>query len=438
MNKEPLPVHPPVAERVAPPTLSMEEPVATEKKDVSNLRRLLVAGSMLVAGAGALLVSCNDDSVSNKAERSNSTNPVEVLDKAAQETKDNCPNGIFDPAAPMAAIGMVRPGDLHVRPLKPISNDTEFRNYMFGERTNNTEVQKGVLCALPTSLAVMQKVFDSWVGGDGTSGRPFGSNMVMGANELAAFYAANPTEAEKAVKSDNFNAFVESMNDNKDIINAGTYFELTLVGDQIVQVPVDLPEIKPGQVRTLGNKVMIGDMSFSGNDQVVLMDNEVGKVYVLNSLGDVPTIAPEQTTTTEAGQDTGAHADNNNNEGDNAQDNGGGNQGVRQGNAGTGGSAGPDGTNPEAGPGGVTDSPANGGGSNPGKPGTTTVTSSIPGRPTITVTVPTTRPTTTTTRPTTTTTRPTTTTTRPAPTTTKGPENATTVPPTTAPDIGWS
>lgn len=379
--------NPPVAAVATPPTIEslasqhgVEE--VQDKWMVRHARKIgAVAVGVALATSAYFLLESNDTTSASADKTEQAGNSIANMPK-----EDVCPNGIFDKDSPMALAEQVRPGDLHARPIEEIKTDDLFSKYMFGEKKDDKEAQKGVLCALPTDLAVYQTIFDNWVGGEGSGSRPFG-NILQGANSLADFYKTNPEEADKALNNTNFKGFIGAMTDNKDVINAGTYFEITLVDGKIVQTKVDLNEIKPGQVRTLGNKVWVNDTSFDGNGQIVIQSNVDGKLYVLNALGDTPIVAPNTTTTTEAPagssttdqQNNGGAAANSSNGNKGQQNGGGGNNGNTQGNVGTGGAAGPNRTNPEAGPGGVTSSPAVG-----NVPGTTPGTSPAPGKPEVT------------------------------------------------------
>lgn len=380
-----MPLTPPImgGERPTPPMGNMPlggETVVTEAEHDGFRRRMFesrvgrtVAGALVAGGvlAGVYAATSGEQVADKQSELAAPAINPELIGQSAQ-AGDVCPNGIFDPTAPMALASEVRPGDLHARPAANTSKDKDFFQYMFG----NKDGEKGVTCALPTDLAVYQKVFDSWAGGESGFSKPFG-DLLGGANELAAFYGANPKDAEKALKSEAFVSFVNGLKNNDDIINAGTYFKISLVDGVITQTPVDLAEMAPGTVRTLGDSVWINDSKFAGNGQMVIQANGTGELYILHSLGDTPITPPEtttsstSTTTSPEGSDANT-GDNQGQEGNNngkkgSKNGGGGDTGKNQGNGGTGGSAGPKGDNPEAGPLGVTESPGEGG--QPGAPG---------------------------------------------------------------------
>ncbi len=408
-------------------TVRQETPSIVAETWKAPRGRLLIAG--LVAGAVAL-VGCN----SNELEGSAETKRNPVPEAIAVAAGDACPTGIFNEDEPMATASDVMPGDLHKRSDKPTTNDKDFMSYMLG---NEAKPEIGVVCELPTDMAVYTSIFNTWAGGEAGGSRPFGG-ILADVNKLAEFLGNHPKEAARLVTGPNFIGFIANLKNNEKVVNGGTYYEVLLQDGKVVQRPVVLPEFAVGEVRMIKGDIAVGDSIYSSTN-VMIQTNKDNKVYVLESLGGAEIVESDSDTTTTAPQgsneDNADKSDKNGKKGGSKKNK----KGKGEGDSDTGGSAGPDGKNPEAGPDGVTPSPANGG--TPKDEGTPTTGKPKPGVPTTAkpATPTTVRPPQTTVPPTVPpTTRPPQTT---VPPTTAPPETTTqpkgTVPPTTAPDGNW-
>ena len=297
-----LPLTPPTREVVQPPfgamplggsqTLEAGAAPAIRERMFDNRAGRFIMGTLgagAVLAAGIMIGNNGNENLDASPVRADGTEQTTTTPESQKTSSEVCPEGIFSGNEPMALSNEVRPGDLHYRPAKTLDDDSAFMSYMFGKK----DVERGVLCSLPTDIATFQAVFDSWVGGESGISKPFG-DLMTDINELAAYYGNDIDAARKALDGDAFKAFINAMEVNKESISAGTYYELVLENGTVVQKAVDLEEILPGQVRTLGKKVFVNDMSYVGNGQMVFMDVKSGKVFVLKSLSNVP----ESTTTT--------------------------------------------------------------------------------------------------------------------------------------------
>jgi hypothetical protein len=377
----------------------------TEKK-TRNLWKVAVAVGAIAIVTAVAVRGCSDDGSSNTK---NTPTDTIVEGKSGPQT-ESCPEGIFSKEKPYAAASDVKPGHLMRNPDTQLKNKDQAYSYLMGNKEANIE---GELCALPSSVATFETIFNGWVGEGSAQARPFGS-FTQDANELNAFYAAHPKDAEKTLDKEVFKSFVDSFELNDKAIKGGAYFKIALLGNKIVQEEVQLGELKAGSVFQLEGNVWYSDSKFTGT-QLAIMDRD-GNVFVRQSIGGVPIIAPTpETTTTTAtstppnlppmtidipnngGGNGGGNGGSNGggNGGGNGGSNGGGNGGGNGGNNGGGNGGGNGGSNGGGNGGG--NGGSNGGGNGGNETPTTIYNPPTTVRPPVTTMPP--RPTTTTTQP---------------------------------------
>jgi hypothetical protein len=348
-----MPTRPPVQEeRGRPEGLPASPPVqgeptdagyensadAKEKKSNNPLKVALIVGGLAIVTAVAVR-GCADDKDSTPTGGTTTT----VVENPAGPQSESCPEGIFTKENPYAAAAQVKPGSLMRNPESALKNKEQAYAYLMGDK--NEEIQ-GELCALPSSVATFETIFNGWVGEGSAQARPFGS-FTQDANELNAFYASNPEKAEQILDNKVFKSFVDSFDLNEKAIKGGAYYKIALLGDKIVQEPIQLGDLEAGSVFQLEGDVWYSDTKFTGT-QVAIMDKE-GNVFVRQSIGGVPMIAPtpEATTTsttapanTDSWSATPGNTSGNGNSNTSGNTNGGGNGGGGTGGNGGGGTGG--------------------------------------------------------------------------------------------------
>jgi hypothetical protein len=285
---EGMPTTPPVEGVANAAANSVEEQAKKDEKVTKFIRNAIIVG-VLAAGAVIAVRGCSDDKDSTPTGNTTTT----VVENPTGRQSESCPEGIFTKENPYAAAAQVKPGSLMRNPESALKNKEQAYAYLMGDK--NEEIQ-GELCALPSSLAAFETVFNGWVGDGATQSRPFGS-FTQDANELNKFYASNPEDAEKKLNNSVFKAFVGSFELNKEAIEGGVWFQIALLGDQIVQQELQLGNIEAGSVFKLEGNVWNSDSKYTGN-QVFLMDRKTGNIFVLNSIGGVPKLAPTPESTT--------------------------------------------------------------------------------------------------------------------------------------------
>jgi len=271
-------------------------PLVTEKSNNStntpetkkNVNFWKAAGAVAIIGLVAFAAKgCAD----NDSDAKSSPKATIVEGKSGPKT-ESCPEGIFSKEKPYAAASEVKPDHLMRNPDTQLKNKDQAYSYLMG---NKEAKIGGELCALPSSVAAFETIFNGWVGEGSAKARPFGS-FTQDANELNAFYATHPEEAEKTLDNKVFKAFVGSFELNEKAIKGGAYYRISLQGEKIIQTPVQLGELKAGSIFQLEGNVWYSDSKFTGT-QLSIMDRE-GNVYVRQSIGGVPIIAPTPETTT--------------------------------------------------------------------------------------------------------------------------------------------
>ena len=294
-----LPTTPPTADQPTPPVATADNPPTLGKASEANStntpetkkngnfwRNAVIVGGLAIVAAVAVR-GCAD----NGSDTKSSPKATIVEGKSGPKT-ESCPEGIFSKEKPYAAASEVKPGHLMRNPDTQLKNKDQAYSYLMG---NKEAKIGGELCALPSSVAAFETIFNGWVGEGSAKARPFGS-FTQDANELNAFYAAHPEEAEKTLDNKVFKAFVDSFELNDKAIKGGAYYMISLQGDKIIQTPVQLGDLKAGTIFQLEGNVWYSDSKFTGTN-VSIMDRE-GKVYSRQSIGGVPIIAPTPETTT--------------------------------------------------------------------------------------------------------------------------------------------
>ena len=283
---EGMPTTPPV-QGETPEATRANETAEKEKKSNNLLKTAVIVGALAIAAAVAVR-GCSDDKDATSKKGPTAT----TIEGPKGSASESCPEGLFSKEKPYAAAAQVKPGHLMRNPERALKNSDEAYAYLMGNKEVNVE---GELCALPSSVATFETIFNGWVGEGSAQARPFGS-FTQDANELNAFYAANPDKAEKTLDNKVFKSFVDSFDLNDKAIKGGAYYKIALLGDKIVQQPVQLGDLKAGSVFQLEGDVWFSDTKFTGS-QVAIMDKE-GNVFVRQSIGGVPMIAPTPETTT--------------------------------------------------------------------------------------------------------------------------------------------